>query len=126
MDNEFGQRLGQYREAAGLSQNALARLVDVDPSYINRMERGEREPPRRELVVRLAEALSLNEADRQRLLLAAGHVPDWLLALEADDPTLLAVGNLLAAPGVSASSKQDFRQVIELLVARWRATDAEA
>jgi transcriptional regulator with XRE-family HTH domain len=124
-NNEFGGQLQRLREQAGLSQNALARLVKVDPSYINRLERGDREPPKRELVSRLADELRLAEGDRQRLLRAGGHIPDWLLALEPDDPTLLAVTQFLAAPEVSAAAKRDFRQVIALLLAHWQPGAAE-
>lgn len=120
VENEFGERLRRHREAAGLSQNALAREVKVDPSYINRLERAEREPPKRELVARLAEVLALSEAERQRLLLAAGHVPDWLLPLGADDPTLTAVAYLLADAGVEEAAKSEFRSVVETLARRWR------
>ncbi len=119
MDNEFGERLQQHRKAKGLSQNALAREVKVDPSYINRLERGEREPPHRELVARLAEALGLADGERQRLLLAAGHVPDWLLPLAADDATLMAVARLLADPRLSVAARADFRNVVETLVRNW-------
>jgi transcriptional regulator with XRE-family HTH domain len=125
MANEFGDLLGRQRTAAGLTQGALAKLVAVDQSYINRLEHGEREPPKRELVARLATALGLDDAERQRLLLAAGHVPDWLLVLEPNDPTLLAVARFLAAPTVSPAAKADFRAVLALLLARWRVTGDE-
>lgn len=116
----FGAQLKAYRLAAGLTQTALGHLAGVHQSYINRLERGEREPPGRELVTRLAAALRLDEASQQRLLRAAGHVPDWLLMLPADDPTLLAVGRFLADPAISAAAKQEFRQVIALILRRWR------
>jgi transcriptional regulator with XRE-family HTH domain len=116
----FGAQLRAYRQAAGLTQAALGHRVGIHQSYINRLERGEREPPGRELVARLAEALRLDEPSRQRLLRAAGHVPDWLLTLPADDPTLLAVGRFLADPAVSAAAKQEFRQLIALVLRRWR------
>jgi transcriptional regulator with XRE-family HTH domain len=123
VESQFGELVRRHREVAGLSQNALARLVEVDQSYINRLERGEREPPKRALVARLAEALALTGVERQRLLLAAGHVPDWLLALEPDDETLLQVATFLAAPDVSAAARQEFRQAIALILRRWRLSD---
>ena len=120
MENEFGVLLRRYRERAGLSQNALARQVEIDQSYVNRLERGDREPPTRPIVARLAEALGLAEADRQRFLLAAGHMPDWLLDLAPDDPTLPRVAAFLASAEVSDEAKQDFRRVVALLLERWR------
>ena len=42
---EFATLLRSFRERRSLSCNELARAVGVDPSYISRLERGEREPP---------------------------------------------------------------------------------
>jgi transcriptional regulator with XRE-family HTH domain len=123
MEQEFGEQLRQYRERAGLSQNQLARQVEVDPSYINRLERSEREPPKRPLVARLADTLALSQPERQRLLLAAGHVPDWLLPLGADDPTLMALAQRLADPNLDETAKVDLRRVVEMVVRRWGSSE---
>ena len=43
----IGARIRMAREARGLSQNALARLIPADPvsgSYVSRWERGENRP----------------------------------------------------------------------------------
>lgn len=120
LSTDFGSLLKRHRQNAGLSQSSLAQQVQVDQSYINRLERGDREPPKRPLVAQLATAMTLSDADRQRLLLAAGHVPDWLLTLQPDDPTLLAVARFLASPGVSATAKKDLRTVINLVLAHWQ------
>lgn len=77
--NRFGELLLITRKRAKLSQLALAKKVGVDDSYISRMERGVFTPPSREVAVRLADALGLNEKDaRFAFLLAAG------VASEAD------------------------------------------
>jgi len=41
---EFAAALRRERVAAGLSQSALARLADVEPSYIAHLEAGRRLP----------------------------------------------------------------------------------
>jgi len=41
----FGEALAATRQAAGLSQRALAQAAGVDASYVNRLERGERQAP---------------------------------------------------------------------------------
>jgi transcriptional regulator with XRE-family HTH domain len=119
--NEFGEQLRRHRERAGLTQTALAKRAGADQSYINRLERGEREPPRRPLVVQLADQLALSQAERQHLLLLAGHLPDWLLYLPADDPTLSRLAEVLASPNLGSAAKTDLRQLIDLLLRHWAA-----
>jgi transcriptional regulator with XRE-family HTH domain len=71
--NRFSELLLIARKRAKLSQLELAKKVDVDDSYISRMERGVFSPPSREVAVRLADALGINEKDaRLAFLLAAG------------------------------------------------------
>jgi transcriptional regulator with XRE-family HTH domain len=71
--NRFGELLFIARKRARLSQLALAKRVDVDDSYISRMERGVFTPPSREVAVRLADGLDLSDKkERFAFLLAAG------------------------------------------------------
>lgn len=74
----FATLLRRYRDRAGLSCNETGRAIGVDPSYISRLERQEREPPRRRLVERLGEALALSVAETETLLLAAGYAPEGM------------------------------------------------
>jgi transcriptional regulator with XRE-family HTH domain len=61
------------RIAAGLSQAELARKAGLATSYVALLEQGERgSSPKRQTVVRLAEALGL---DPTPLLARAGHAP---------------------------------------------------
>ena len=77
----FGALLRQYRERARVSCNELARGIGVDPSYVSRLERGEREPPRRRVIAAFAEALALEGAERAALFSRAGYWPDDLAPL---------------------------------------------
>ena len=71
--NRFGELLLIARKRAGLSQVALAKRVEIDDSYISRMERGVFTPPSREVAVRLADGLDLSDKkERFAFLLAAG------------------------------------------------------
>ncbi len=67
---EFGQLLQQYREEAGLSQNGLARLAGIDPTHLNRIERGKQGPPRGATVLKLVRAFewTLSDERARRLL----------------------------------------------------------
>lgn len=78
MSEDFGSTLRRFRLRAALSQNALAKIVGINASYINRLESGEREAPTRAVAQALARALSLAIEDVDRLLFSAGHVPPSL------------------------------------------------
>ncbi|MGA2916587.1 MAG: helix-turn-helix transcriptional regulator [Sedimentisphaerales bacterium] len=71
---DFAEQLRKFREQAGISQSELARRAKLNPSHLNRVESGERNPPRRATVKVIAEALSLLPAEADKLLLAAGYV----------------------------------------------------
>lgn len=65
--------LAELRVQAERSASALAREAGVDPSYWSRLERGERQPPSRGVVLAMARALGLDPEGTDWLLLVAGH-----------------------------------------------------
>jgi hypothetical protein len=82
----FGPLLFRARCAADLSIDELAGAVGITGGYISRIERGERNPPRRPVVERLALILNLDAAATDRLLLAAGLAPAHLLEVAEWQP----------------------------------------
>jgi len=120
VSDDFAALLRRYRDRAGLSCNELARAVGVDPSYISRLERGEREPPRRRVIERLAEVLKLPLEDQDRLLVSAGYAPATVAVLGRWDATLQEVADVLVDGRIPSRELEDFRQVIHLLASRWR------
>ncbi len=120
MPEEFGALLRRYRDRAGLSCNELAGAVAVDPSYISRLERAEREPPRRPVVERLASALQLGLEDQDRLLVTAGYAPATIAVLGRWDSTLQAVADVLTDRRIPADDLDNFREVVRLVAERWR------
>jgi transcriptional regulator with XRE-family HTH domain len=73
----FSNVLYEARTAAGLSCNELARVVEVDPSYISRIERVEREaPPRQTIKTWLLRWNNLPADTRVDLMLSAGYLPE--------------------------------------------------
>lgn len=69
----FGQRLRDYRRAAGLTQGELAALARVSERTILKLETGTGGVPRHSTVARLATALGLGDEARAAFLaLAAG------------------------------------------------------
>ena len=124
MAEDFGSTLRRYRLRAGVSQNALAKVVGINASYINRLESGEREAPTREVAHALARALALCPDEVDRLLFAAGHVPPSLQKLGPADSTIAAVTRLLTNDRLSPEARADFRAVVETIAIRWQCNRA--
>lgn len=121
MTEDFGSTLRRYRLRAGLSQNALSRIVGINASYVNRLESGERELPGREVALALGKALSLAPEEIDRLVFASGYVPPSLQKLGANDSTISAVTRLLTDDRLSPECRADFRAVVETMAIRWAA-----
>ena len=126
MYDTFESTLRRYRLRAGISQNALAKVVGINASYINRLESGEREAPTREVAHALARALALVPEETDRLLFAAGHVPPSLQKLGPADSTVAAVTRLLTNDHLSPEARADFRAIVETIAIRWQCNQATA
>lgn len=83
----FSLRLASLRKEQGLNMETLAQHVNVSKSYISLLESGGRQPSR-EVVLKLATALSPETADalRDELLVLAGFVPvnTWAMTAYRD------------------------------------------
>jgi UTP-glucose-1-phosphate uridylyltransferase/transcriptional regulator with XRE-family HTH domain len=75
----FGHLIRQSREAAGISQRALAQRVELDVSYINRLESGDRRP-RRGTLLKLASALGIKGRELDNWFMACDLAPMPLFA----------------------------------------------
>jgi transcriptional regulator with XRE-family HTH domain len=72
----FGQQLRHWRNVRALSQLELALRAEVSTRHLSFMETG-RSRPTDEMVLRLAEALSLPLRERNALLRVAGFAPHY-------------------------------------------------
>ena len=115
----FGSLLRAHRQRAGLSLLALGRRVKLDFSYLSRLERGQREPPRRGIILALAKALGLTGEETDVLLVAGGQLPQALSQLGPLDTTVSQLTAILTDPAISPADRQRFRQVVALLAAQW-------
>lgn len=122
MREDFPGLLLTFRERAGRSRNNLAHEVGVDPSYLTRIEHGDREPPRQHIVEALARALHLSVPDRNRLLVSAGYAPLSVVQLGAWDDALQAVADVLNDLRLSPEERNEFRSVVRMISARWRGS----
>lgn len=71
--NNLGANIRNHRTTLGLSQEALAKNIGVDRTYIGSLERGERNPSLR-VVEQIAARLGL---DPLALLGPPGEPPRW-------------------------------------------------
>ncbi|MHB8409866.1 MAG: helix-turn-helix transcriptional regulator [Acidiferrobacterales bacterium] len=124
MDESFGATLRRYRLRAGYSENALAKIVGINASYINRLSSGEREAPTREVASAIGRALKLTTEEIDRLMFSAGHVPPSLQKLGPADSTVAAVTRLLTNDRLSPEARADFRAVVETIAIRWQCNVA--
>jgi transcriptional regulator with XRE-family HTH domain len=95
----FGTLLRQWRQRRRLSQLDLAMEAEVSQRHLSFVESG-RSRPSREMVLRLAERLEVPLRERNLLLLAAGHAPEYgERGLEdvALGPAMEAVRQILSA-----------------------------
>lgn len=67
----FGARLRELRESRRVTMKGLARILNLDPSFLSRIERGVVAVPEH-VVVQIAKVLGTAE---EPLLVRAGHLP---------------------------------------------------
>ena len=87
----FGQKLRELRRSKGVTQRELAGKVDVDFSYISKIENDRLPPPAADTIIRICEALSIP--------------PDELLAMTGKMPS-----QVKQMVGTSSSALQFMRQ----------------
>jgi transcriptional regulator with XRE-family HTH domain len=83
----FGEIIRARRLEKGLKLRRLAKMLDVTPSYLSRIEAGVVPPPKEEKILRLAELLELNP---DQLLAFADKVSSDLLEIIRQDPIRMA------------------------------------
>lgn len=111
----FAPLLREFRDRRRLSQSRLAEAAGFDHSYVSRLESGTRMPTR-DAVTKLAEAMGLDEGERDALLASAGFMPGRIENLFASEPVLSEVLGLLQDRAVPAEVRDDVRHMISLLV----------
>ena len=103
---EFGATVRKEREAESISLRKFAVMVNMSPTYLSKVERGEFPPPAEEKVVAIAKALDQNPDE---LLALAGRVASDLDEIIQKQPTEMA-RFLRAATGLSSNRLQLFAE----------------
>lgn len=74
-EESFGQRIKLRRRELRLTQREVAEKLEIDFTYLSKLENDRGEPPGEKTVRRLAEVL---HEDEEELLALAGKVPEQL------------------------------------------------
>lgn len=99
MSDNFSSKLKHYRIRGGMSQNALAKAVGINPSYINKIEKGGRDAPKRDVILAISRVLQLKDYERDELLLSANYSPELADIVDLADPTLRIMAEILDDEG---------------------------
>src|SRR5690242_2740596 len=70
--SNFSEALEKFRKGRGLAKQDLAERAGLTASYISHLTRGSRTTPSQETVVKLAEALKLEDEEKKYLFHSAG------------------------------------------------------
>lgn len=115
VESSFGALMRHYRERAGMSQRALAKVSEINPAIISRLETGDRMPSGPQQVLSIARSLNLSPTDSDTLLAMAGHWPSTILTLGPQDETLLEVARVLSTKNLKEEDLRRFRAIVHLL-----------
>lgn len=111
----FGQKLREYRLRAGKTQEELADAIDVDFTYVSKIENDKARPPKRERIEQAAHYLDLDQEEEIDLLLLAEKLPsdvqDWAL----DRPKAVSLYR-----SIKEASPADQDEILDELIERVR------
>jgi transcriptional regulator with XRE-family HTH domain len=114
---DFTALLVKLRTACHMSRNHLALLIGVNPSYLTRIENGERNPPKLDIVDALARGLGVyGTSTHDQLRVAAGYAP---ATLSAWTPSLSAVAKVVTSLDISQDSREEFETIVMGIAERW-------
>ena len=92
----FGKRFREFRRRAQLTQRQLATRLDLDYTYISKIESGAVPPPPRERIEAVAGVFRLSQGEKDELLLLAQEVPADVEQWIVSDPNALVFYRSLA------------------------------
>ncbi|MBQ3265293.1 MAG: helix-turn-helix transcriptional regulator [Ruminococcus sp.] len=69
----FGDFIKAKREEKMMSQRSFAALLGLSPVYVSYFESGKRNPPKRELLLKISEVLHLDSRDTDTMLYLAAQ-----------------------------------------------------
>ena len=112
---EFGARLRQLRIEAGMTQWELASKVNIDSTYLSKMESGVKSPPSQKVVLRLAEVLNVG---KDELLTLAGKIPSDIAEMLKNREALQFLRSEHTREKARASTKKGLSLTIHKAIVR--------
>ena len=100
---EFGVRLRELRIQAQLTQRKLADKVNIDFTYLSKIENGVLPPPSEKVILQLAEVLN---ADKDELIILAGKIPSDIAEMLKNRKTLQLLRSDRTQKKVMASGRK--------------------
>lgn len=107
-EENFGQYLKKIRLAHNVSQRELASNVDVDFTYLSKIENGKLEPPAEDTIKKIANFLG---EDADHLILLANKIPSDYKEILKSDPKIPFM--LRQIGGFTKSQKRKLFEAIE-------------
>jgi len=112
-NREFGERIRRLREEKKRSDpkfslRQFAKAVEVSPTFVSKMERGEFSPPSAETIKKMATLLG---ADADELLALAGKVDPELEKIISEQPTAMA--DFLRTAREKGLTEEEIRKLTE-------------
>ena len=101
---EFGVRLRELRIQARLTQRELADRVNIDFTYLSKIENGVLPPPSERVILQLTEALN---ADKDELITLAGRIPPDIAQILKNRKALQLLRSDRAQKKMMAPSKKE-------------------
>jgi transcriptional regulator with XRE-family HTH domain len=111
---EFAKMLEGFRVEKKFSMNELARRIDLNHSYISRLESGERNPAR-ETINKLSDALGLTARQHDEFMDAAGFVSKRGFDSDAAQ-TVVALKSFLENPNIPANLRSIVLESVSMLI----------
>lgn len=112
---EFGARLRKLRIQAGMTQSGLASKVNIDSTYLSKMESGVKSPPSQKVVLRLAGVLNVG---KDELLTLAGKIPSDIAEMLKNQEALQFLRSEHTRKKARASTKKGPRVTIDKAIVR--------
>lgn len=108
----FATLLKQHRDALRWSQEKASWESEIDHSLWSRLEADQRRPTRLS-IRKMGAGLMLTDAQIDRLLIAAGYLPDDQAATIADESGVLALYRFLRDDSVPATARATVREIVD-------------